>query len=181
MRRWRALVHSNSRRDEFALELGVSPGLLKYHFGDRENLMLETMRRALDGTVRRIHHRIDGVEDPEAAMTALLDAVFVGPRANRDFHLIYLDRVQYALRQPTFAGLEALARSHITQSYSAVIRMGVDTGVFQVSDVDDAAQQARAVVEGVPPVAPRPELEGVSRVATQDVSPGGSEARRRHS
>lgn len=131
-----------------ARELRVSPSLLKYHFGDRETLMLETMRWALDGTVQRVHRRIDGIDDAESAMTALLDAVFVSPRANRDFYLIYLDLVRYALLEPNFAGVEEMARSHITQSYSAVIQMGVDADVFHVADVENAAEHARAIVEG---------------------------------
>lgn len=131
-----------------AKELNVSPPLIVYHFGSRENLLVETMHWALAGTVRRIRGRVAGITDPEQALAALMDAVFVGPRENRDFHLIYMDLVQYAIREPSFTGLTELLREHINGSYAAVIADGVRAGVFEVDDVDLAARRARALVEG---------------------------------
>jgi AcrR family transcriptional regulator len=131
-----------------ARELGVSPALLIYHFGSRENLLVETMHWALAGTVRRIRRQVHGVTDPAEALSALMDAVFVGAKANRDFHLVYMDLVQYSIRHPSFNGLTDLLRTHINGSYAGVIRAGVETGVFEVDDVDLAARQARAIVEG---------------------------------
>jgi AcrR family transcriptional regulator len=131
-----------------ARELGVSPPLLVYHFGSRENLLVETMHWALAGTVRRIRRHVAGITDPEEALAALMDAVFVGPQANRDFHLVYMDLVQYSVRDPSFSGLADLLRTHINGSYAGVIRAGVKAGVFDVNDVDVAARHARAIVEG---------------------------------
>jgi AcrR family transcriptional regulator len=131
-----------------ARELSVSPPLLVYHFGSRENLLVETMHWALAGTVRRIRRQVDGVTDPEEALSALMDAVFVSPKENRDFHLVYMDLVQYSIRHPSFIGLTDLLRTHINGSYAGVIRAGVESGVFEVDDVDVAARQARAIVEG---------------------------------
>jgi len=131
-----------------ARELDVSPPLLVYHFGSRENLLIETMHWALAGTVRRIHRHLAGITDPEQALAALMDAVFVEPQANRDFHLVYMDLVQYSVRDPSFGGLTDLLRTHINGSYAGVIRAGVEAGVFEVDDVDVAARHARAIVEG---------------------------------
>lgn len=131
-----------------AKELEVSPPLLVYHFGSRDNLLIETMHWALAGTVRRIQRQVAGITDPRAALAALIDAVFVGPQANRDFHLIYLDLVQYAVRQQSFVRLAELLREHINGSYAAVIAQGVAAGVFVADDVDAAARRARAIVEG---------------------------------
>jgi AcrR family transcriptional regulator len=131
-----------------AKAIGVSPPLLVYHFGSRDNLLLETMHWALAATVGRIQRKITGIEDPEDALAALMDAVFVGPRENRDFHLIYMDLVQYAVRQESFTGLTDLLREHINGSYAAVIGRGVDAGIFHADDVDVAARRARSIVEG---------------------------------
>jgi AcrR family transcriptional regulator len=131
-----------------AKECEVSPALLLYHFGSHENLLIETMRWALTGTVRRIRRTIADVEDPEERLARLIDAVFLGPRENRDFHLVYMDLVQLSLRKSSFAGLTDLLREHINGSYAAVIAQGVDAGVFEVTDVERAARRARAVVEG---------------------------------
>lgn len=131
-----------------AKELEISPPLLIYHFGSRDNLLIATMHWALASTVRRIKRKIDGIEDPEEALAALMDAVFVDARANRDFHLIYMDLVQYAVRHESFTELADLLREHINGSYAAVIRQGVESGVFEVDDIDLAARRARSIVEG---------------------------------
>lgn len=131
-----------------AKELGVTAQLLIYHFDSRENLLLETMHWALAGTVRRIRRHVAGISEPEEALAALMDAVFVGAKENRDFHLVYMDLVQYAVRHPSFTGLTDLLREHINGSYAGVIRLGVNSGVFVADDVDLAARQARAIVEG---------------------------------
>jgi len=131
-----------------AKELGVSPALLVYHFGSKDNLLIETMHWALASTVHRIQRKIEGVTDPEQAMAALMDAVFVGPRENRDFHLIYMDLVQYAVRHESFNTLSALLHRHINDTYALVIRQGVEAGAFEAADVDVAARHVRAIVEG---------------------------------
>ncbi len=131
-----------------AKELEVSPALLVYHFRTRDDLLIETMHWALAGTVRRIKRRIDGIDDPYRALSALMDAVFIDARRNRDFHLIYMDLVQYAIRQESFTQLASLLREHINGSYAAVIQQGVDAGIFKVDDVNLAARRARAIVEG---------------------------------
>jgi AcrR family transcriptional regulator len=131
-----------------AKELGVSPALLVYHFGSKDNLLIETMHWALAATVSRIQGKIAGVEDPEAALAALMDAVFVGARENRDFHLIYMDLVQYAVRHESFNTLSVLLQRHINDTYALVIRQGIEAGVFETTDVDVAARHVRAIVEG---------------------------------
>jgi AcrR family transcriptional regulator len=131
-----------------AKELGVSPALLIYHFGSKDNLLIETMHWALAGSVRRLQRQIEGIEEPEEALRVSLGAVFVDARANRDFYLIYLDLVQYAVRNESFTRLAALLRRHIDDSYASVIRQGVAAGVFEVQDVALAARQVRAIVEG---------------------------------
>jgi AcrR family transcriptional regulator len=133
---------------DIAKELKVSPALLVYHFGSKDNLLVETMHWALAGSVGRIERRVAGIEDPLEGLAAILDAVFVGPRANRDFYLIYMDLVQYSVRHESFTTMAALLRRHITDSYAAIIRRGVDAGVFEAADVDLAARQVRAIVEG---------------------------------
>ncbi|HEX7291746.1 MAG TPA: TetR/AcrR family transcriptional regulator [Conexibacter sp.] len=148
---WAAMTREGAQQISLrgiARDLGVSPALLVYHFGSKDNLLAETMHWALSTAVRRIQRAIDGIDDPQAALAALLDAVFVSPRENRDYHLIYMDLVQYALRNEWFGTLSALLHRHINDTYALVIRQGVEAGVFEAADVDVAARHVRAIVEG---------------------------------
>jgi AcrR family transcriptional regulator len=133
---------------QVASEANVSAALLVYHFGSKDNLLLETMRWVLSRTVRRFEECFAGIDDPEDALRAFIDAVFLDPKANRDFYLVYLDLIQYGARNPSFRGLTDLLREHSTESFAFVIRQGVEAGVFEVDDVDAAAVSARALVEG---------------------------------
>jgi AcrR family transcriptional regulator len=133
---------------EVAKQAKVSPGLLLYHFGSKDNLLLETMRWVLSRTVRRFEEGFADVHDPIAALEAFVDAVFLDAKANRDFYLVYLDLIQYRARNPSFRGLTELLSEHSTESFAFVIRQGVEAGVFSVDDIDRAALDARALVEG---------------------------------
>ena len=62
---------------EVAQDAGVSPPLLVYHFGGKDELLLATMRWALVSTVNRIRRRLDGITDAQEALAELMDAVFV--------------------------------------------------------------------------------------------------------
>ena len=129
-------------------ELGVSAALLVYHFQTKDNLLLATMRWAVLEMVERIRDRLEDVDDPEEALEALVDAVFVDPRENRDFYLVYLDLVQYSVRQPSFSGLAEMLWKYVNGTYAVVIQHGVAAGVFDIDDIELAARQSRAIVEG---------------------------------
>jgi TetR/AcrR family transcriptional repressor of bet genes len=131
-----------------AKQLGVSPGLLVYYFKTKDNLFLETMRWALLEVVERIRSRLEDIDDPEEALVALVDALFDDPRSSRDFYLVYLDLVGHSVRDPSFSGLAELLWKYVNGSYAVVIQHGVVAGVFGIDDIELAARQCRALVEG---------------------------------
>jgi AcrR family transcriptional regulator len=133
---------------QVAKEAKVSAAGLIYHFDSKDNLLLETMRWVLSRTVRRFEACFTDVDDPEDALEAFVRAIFVDAKANRDFYLSYLDLIQYGVRNPSFRGLMELLREHSTESFAFVIRQGVESGDFEVDDIDLAAARARALVEG---------------------------------
>jgi AcrR family transcriptional regulator len=129
-------------------EIGVSAALLVYHFETKDNLLLATMRWAVLELVERIRARLEDIDDPEEALDALVDATFIDPRENRDFYLVYLDLVQYSVRNPEFGDLAVMLWKYVNGSYAVVIQHGVAAGVFDNDDIELAARQARAIVEG---------------------------------
>jgi AcrR family transcriptional regulator len=131
-----------------AKELGVSPALLVYHFQSKDNLLLVTMHWALVEIVERIRQRLEDIDDAEEALAVLVETLFHDPRANRNFYLIYLDLVQYAVRNPSFSGLANLLWKYLNGTYAVVVQHGIASGAFDVDDIELAARQARAIVEG---------------------------------
>lgn len=133
---------------DVADEAGVSKGTVLYYFKSKENLFLATMRWALERTEARIRAGIEGAGDHGEVIAALLDAVFVGPQANRDFYLLYIDLVEHAARVPSFNRLSGVAFAIINGLYEEVIRDGVARGGFDVDDPAAAAAAMRALIDG---------------------------------
>ena len=139
--------HRHSLQD-IATEAGVSKGLLLYHFGTKDNLLLATMRWALQGTAERIRRRMAEASGSEQTIGALMDAVFVNPQANRDFYMFYLDLLEHQARVPSFRTLSGMLDEIINGLYVEVIQRGQDEGVFAVDDVRVTARHMRALIEG---------------------------------
>ncbi|MEU9734755.1 TetR/AcrR family transcriptional regulator [Streptomyces sp. NPDC048002] len=131
-----------------ARELDVSPGLLVYHFSTHEDLLMATMQWAFDQAVQRMQSHIEALEDPEALLTGLLDVVLSNATTNREHILIYMDFLQFSLRNPRFARTMRLWRDYLDGFYSSVVRAGTEAGVFRVDDVESATRHIRAIVEG---------------------------------
>lgn len=134
---------------EIAAGAGLSKGLIPYYFGTKENLVLETMRWALSETAERIRCAIRDAATPELQIVAMVDAIFVDPVANRRFHIAYLDLVGYAARLRQYGELSATFDGIVNSLNAEVIRSGVADGAFDVADVDEAAIELRALVDGL--------------------------------
>lgn len=148
---YRTMARQGSHRaslQAMADDAGVSKALLLYHFGSKDALLLASMKWAVERTEERIRERMAAATEAPDRITALVDAIFVGPEANRDFYLFYLDLVEHLARAPGFGGLSAMLDEIINGLYSEVIQAGVDEGAFATDDVAWAARQMRAAIEG---------------------------------
>lgn len=148
---YHVMARSGSSRlnlQDIADEAGVSKGLILYHFRTKNAVLQHAMQWALLETARRIRTSLESSDDPADRLGPLLDAIFVSPQANRDFHLVYLDLIEHAAREQTFAELPAMSRSIIETLYADVVGAGVADGLFAVDDVDEAALLMRVVIDG---------------------------------
>lgn len=149
---YRTMARRGSHRmslQEVADEAGVSKALVLYHFGSRDALLFAAMKWALERTEERIRGGLDPSDDPRDQVTALIDAIWVEPEANREFYLFYLDLVEHAGRAPGFESLSSMLDEIINGLFGEVIGDGCRDGVFDVPDVTVAAAQMRALIEGM--------------------------------
>lgn len=148
---YRTMAKRGSHRmslQEVAEGAGVSKALVLYHFGSKETLLLSAMKWAVERTAERIREGLGSEKNPSGQIGALIDAIFIDPEANRDFYLFYLDLIEHAGRVPSFGELSAALIEIINGLYRDVIADGVDSGIFHVPDVDVAARNMRALIEG---------------------------------
>jgi TetR/AcrR family transcriptional regulator, fatty acid metabolism regulator protein len=126
---------------------GVSKALAVYYFKTKENLLLASIRWVLGRVAERMAGVVDSVEAPHEKVHAMIDAIFVDPRRNRDFYLAYTGLIGEAARNERFNELNVTFRSIMNAAYADLIRSG-DGTVFVVDDVEEAAMGVRALIDG---------------------------------
>jgi AcrR family transcriptional regulator len=134
---------------DVADEAGVSKAILPYYFESKENLTLLTMRWVLARVAGRIREAIDGVESAEGKVSAMIDAIFVGPEPNRRFYLVFFDFLGYAARNDKFADVGATFHEICNGLYAEVIWAGQEEGTFYKRDAREGATVVRALVDGL--------------------------------
>jgi AcrR family transcriptional regulator len=126
---------------------GVSKALAVYYFKTKENILLAAIRWVLGRVAERMTGVVDSVEAPEEKVHAMLDAIFVDPRRNRDFYLAYTALIGEAARNERFNELNVTFRSIMNAAYADLIRAG-EGSVFTVDSVEETAMGVRALIDG---------------------------------
>jgi TetR/AcrR family transcriptional regulator, fatty acid metabolism regulator protein len=134
---------------DVADEAGVSKAILPYYFDSKENLTLLTMRWVLARVAQRIREAIAETDTAEEKVSAMIDAIFVGPESNRRFYLVFFDFLGYAARSDRFADVSATFHEICNNLYAEVVRLGQEEGVFQEGEAGEAATVVRALVDGL--------------------------------
>ena len=130
-----------------AKEAGVSKALLLYHFERKDALVVAAFEWALNATADRIRRKLAERSDPFAAIDTVIDAVWIGPVANRDYFRFYLDGVDHLTHSPS-SEMGAISRPIINGLYREVIGAARDAGGLVVDDPEAAANTMRAIIEG---------------------------------
>jgi TetR/AcrR family transcriptional regulator, fatty acid metabolism regulator protein len=135
--------------EDIAEHAGLSKGLVLYYFKTKENLVLATMRWALDATAQRVRLAMAGAVSPEGRVLAMIDGIWSGAETNRRFYLLYLDLAGHAARLHQFTELSATFHAVVNGLYAEVIAQGMAAGAFGVEDPEEGAVALRAIIDGL--------------------------------
>jgi TetR/AcrR family transcriptional regulator, fatty acid metabolism regulator protein len=135
--------------EDIAEHAGLSKGLVLYYFKTKENLVLATMRWALDATAERVRLAMAGAVSPEGRVLAMIDGIWSGAETNRRFYLLYLDLAGHAARLHQFTELSATFHAVVNGLYAEVIAQGMAAGAFGVEDPEEGAVALRAIIDGL--------------------------------
>jgi AcrR family transcriptional regulator len=89
--------------EHVATEAGVSRGLLHYHFGTKEKLLVAVMDRQTELVTSLIRTGIDASRSGEDAVTALLRGTEGIVRHDPDIFLVAFEMIGHARREPSLA------------------------------------------------------------------------------
>jgi TetR/AcrR family transcriptional regulator, fatty acid metabolism regulator protein len=135
--------------EEIAAGASLSKGLVLYYFKTKENLVLATMRWALDLTAERVRQAMARATTPNGKVLAMIDGIWTGAKTNRRFYLLYLDLAGHAARVQHFTELSATFHAVVNALYVEVIAQGVAEGAFVVEDPEEGAVALRAIIDGL--------------------------------
>lgn len=141
-------LHELSLQD-VADRLNLSKGVVFYYFKTKERLLLATWRWVLSRVAERIKHAVAKSATPEERIRAMVDAIFINPKANRTFYLTFLDLIGSVVRNPVFSPLADEARRIEEETYREIIRQGVEEGVFVSENPSLDAKVLRGLIDGL--------------------------------
>ena len=138
---------ASTRVADVAAALGVSTGLVFYHFTNKETLLGEAFRYAAGEDLERLSATAAG--DGTAARR--LDRILrlYSPAGSSEAWLLWIDAWGQALRSPELAEVSRQLDLRWKQTLASVIREGVASGEFACPDPDAAAWRLTALLDGL--------------------------------
>ncbi len=136
-----------TRVSDVANRLGVSTGLIHYHFESKELLLAEALRYAAQEDIARLERRL------ERAPTALakLDTMFTFdvPEAGEPSWVLWIDGWGEALRNPTMRRISQDLDIAWKDRLAQIIGAGVESGEFSCEDPQAAAWRLAGLLDGL--------------------------------
>jgi AcrR family transcriptional regulator len=141
---------SASTFDQVARDAGVSRGLLHYHFGSKERLLVEAVRRECELRHEQIDRAMAGAGSADEVMAALVHAFeeFLGEGPSPA--VMMFEMITLAQRNDEIAAqladLGRRLRTHIAEA----LREKADAGALELrADADTAASILLALADGI--------------------------------
>jgi TetR/AcrR family transcriptional regulator, fatty acid metabolism regulator protein len=125
---------------------GMSKANVVYHYKTKEDLVLTVMQWVLERVAARVVEATVSAKGRDAKVRAMVDAIFLDPKRNRNFYIVYAELIAHSSRNGRFADLNGWFREIVTGQYADVIR---STSERSKKAVVEAAMVVRALIDGL--------------------------------
>jgi AcrR family transcriptional regulator len=142
----RGLAHL--RVADVASRLGVSSGLIHYHFSSKDELLVEMLRTMATTDVARLRETVDVRSDPVDRLDGVLREYLPAARRDESWAL-WIDWWDEALRSEALATISSEFDTAWVAILQDLIESGVDDGVFDCKDPHGAAWRLSALLDGL--------------------------------
>ncbi|HLN07153.1 MAG TPA: TetR family transcriptional regulator C-terminal domain-containing protein [Acidimicrobiales bacterium] len=140
-----------TRISDVAQRAGVSPTLVIYYFGTKDNLLTEAMRYSEDAFYELGARRMEAVIGAKARLEEIV-ALTCLPTAGEDVTdswTLWLDLWAQATRHPAVARVREEFDEHWRETLRSIVREGQASGEFGAIDADDFAVGFSALLDGL--------------------------------
>jgi AcrR family transcriptional regulator len=139
---------AGTRIADVADALGISSGLVHYHFDSKDELLAETLRHAADADIDRLEKAVAELDDPVRRLDRVLSEYLPETKKDQSWviwvdawgHAIRSDRLRTILKELDLAWSGAL---------ESVLHDGVTAGVFTCADPAGTARRLSAMLDGL--------------------------------
>jgi AcrR family transcriptional regulator len=135
------------RVSDVADRLGISTGLVHYHFDSKDQLLAEALRYAADADLARLHLELD----KGGTAVAKLDRVFClyQPVEAEPGWMLWIDGWGEAMRSPVLRKISQDLDLAWQQALEALIVEGVEAGELVCADAHATAWRLAALLDGL--------------------------------
>ena len=137
---------ANTRVADVAAELGVSPSLVFYHFGTKDDLVAESFAYAVERDLARLDKAAE-VEDPVERLRRVLR--LYGPTGKALGWRLWIDAWALAQREPHIRDVLRRMDRRWTGLLRQVVDDGVAAGAFSCTDPEASVARLSALVDGL--------------------------------
>lgn len=132
---------------DVAQSLGVSSGLLFYHFGTKDRLLAAALEHAVNADLARLERTLSRAKDPVDAVRRAL-AVY-SPQGSAPGWTIWVDAWAESLRSQEMREVSRRLDIKWKDALQAAITDGVAGGDFRCPDPEGAAWRLSALLDGL--------------------------------
>lgn len=138
---------AGTRVQDVAAHLGVSTGLIHYHFSSKDDLLAETLRFAADAEIQRLEKAVATADHALARIDRVVQA-YVPGRRDLSWQL-WIDAWGAALRNPRLREISLELDQAWVALLERIITEGVAEGRFRCADPRAAAWRLSALMDGL--------------------------------
>ncbi len=132
---------------DVAEELGVSPGLVFYHFGTKDTLVAEAFAHAVDRDLSRLDQATAKGTDPLDRLRRVLR--LYGPTGTAAGWRLWIDAWALAQREPVIRRVLRKLDQRWTAALLEVLEEGVADGSFACADPAASVARLSALLDGL--------------------------------
>lgn len=132
---------------DVAEELGVSPGLVFYHFGTKDTLVAEAFAHAVDRDLSRLDQATEKGADPLDRLRRVLR--LYGPTGSAPGWRLWIDAWALAQREPVIRRVLRRLDHRWSAALLEVVEEGVADGSFTCPDPAASVARLSALLDGL--------------------------------
>jgi AcrR family transcriptional regulator len=136
-----------TRVADVANKLGVSTGLIHYHFESKDQLLAEAFRHAAEADLIRLSEQVAMVSGPIAKLDQIF-RLYTPAEAEPDW-MLWIDGWGEALRSPALREISQTLDLRWKRMLEQIIDDGVQGGLFTCADPNAAAWRLAALLDGL--------------------------------